>query len=70
MEHTFGFLKRNAPKGSCVGVFSRKGLEPFYRRYGFWERPNDIMGAGMMQFWDDPELNRQFDGTSGGIQLS
>ncbi len=70
MEHIVGFLKRNAPKRGYVGVFSRKGLEPFYRRYGFWERPNDIMGAGMIQFWDDPELNRQFGGASGGIQLS
>jgi GNAT superfamily N-acetyltransferase len=65
MEHIVGFLKRNAPKRSYIGVFPRKGLEPFYRRYGFWERPNGIMGAGRMQFWDDPEFNRQFGGVTG-----
>jgi GNAT superfamily N-acetyltransferase len=60
MEYIIEFLKKNAHKRSYIGVFTGKGLEGFYRRYGFWERPNDVMGAGMMQFWDDPDMNRRY----------
>jgi hypothetical protein len=28
-----------------------KGKEPFYERYGFVQRPNERLGAGMIIFW-------------------
>ena len=63
MEHIFRFLKNNAVKKSYIGVFVGKGLEGFYKKYGFWERPTTVMGPGMIQFWDDDEYNRRFNGT-------
>lgn len=36
--------------GATIGLLSAKGKEAFYERFGFQERPNDYMGAGMSQF--------------------
>lgn len=33
-----------------VNVMTAKGKEPFYRQFGFVERPNDELGAGMTQW--------------------
>ncbi len=32
----------------AIGLMSAKGKEAFYRKLGFYERPNDHEGAGMM----------------------
>lgn len=32
---------------------SAKGKEKFYKRYGFWKRPNEHFGHGMMQLWGE-----------------
>ena len=45
------FLEENAPINSYIGLMSAKGLEKFYSKYGFIERPNEYFGAGMTQFW-------------------
>jgi hypothetical protein len=31
-----------------IGLMSAKGKEAFYQKLGFYERPNDHEGAGMM----------------------
>ena len=63
MKHILGYLNDNATKRSYIGVFSGKGLEGFYKKYGFWQRPTGVMGAGMMQFWNDPDFNKHFNDT-------
>lgn len=50
MEKLMEYLKKNAGQHIIVGLFSAKGKEKFYEKYGFWIRPNDKFGAGMCQF--------------------
>jgi GNAT superfamily N-acetyltransferase len=47
LDEIMTFIKRKAKKGSFVGLFSAKGTEGLYEKYGFVERPNEIYGAGM-----------------------
>lgn len=61
MEYVMNFFKRNAIKRCYIGVFAGKELEGFYSRFGFWKRPTDHMGPGMMQFWNDVEFNGLFN---------
>jgi len=49
------YISENACSGAVVGLMSAKGKEPFYERFGFWKRPNDQFGHGMMQFWKKEE---------------
>jgi GNAT superfamily N-acetyltransferase len=44
------YVRREAMPGTnvAVGLMSAKGKEPFYERFGFYVRPNDREGAGMM----------------------
>ena len=62
MKYIFSYLKNHAAQRSYISVFVGKGLEGFYREYGFWERPTKVMGSGMMQFWNDEEFNKHFNG--------
>jgi GNAT superfamily N-acetyltransferase len=45
------YVNDNACKGAVVGLMAAKGKEEFYEKYGFWKRPNEHFGHGMMQFW-------------------
>lgn len=45
-----------------IGVLDGKDLEGFYEKFGFWKRPTCEMSPGMMQFWNDPEFNKRFNG--------
>jgi predicted N-acetyltransferase YhbS len=45
------YISKSACDGAVVGLMSAKGKEQFYERFGFWTRPNDHFGHGMMQFW-------------------
>jgi hypothetical protein len=40
-------INAHARDKAYVALFSAKGLEPFYARYGFIARPIDKFGAGM-----------------------
>ena len=51
MERVMNYIERKACKGAVVGLMSAKGKEAFYEKYGFWKRPNEHFGYGMMQFW-------------------
>lgn len=53
MKKVMNYISDNACKGAVVGLMSAKGKEEFYNKYGFWKRPNDHFGNGMMQFWDE-----------------
>jgi GNAT superfamily N-acetyltransferase len=63
MKYILDYIGDNAIRRSYIGVFAGKGLESFYKEYGFWERPTAVMGSGMMQFWNDPDFNKHFSGT-------
>jgi GNAT superfamily N-acetyltransferase len=52
MENIMGYLHENASDGSYIALMSAKGKEPFYEKFGFWKRPNDEFGYGMMMFLD------------------
>jgi ribosomal protein S18 acetylase RimI-like enzyme len=47
LDEIMTFIKRKAKKGSFIGLFSAKGTEGLYKKYGFVERPNETYGAGM-----------------------
>jgi GNAT superfamily N-acetyltransferase len=51
MEQIMNYVRKNACNGAIVGLMSAKGKEEFYERFGFWTRPNEHFGHGMMQFW-------------------
>ena len=48
MDEVMEYLKAHAKTGSFVGLFSTKGVEGLYEKYGFIRRPNEAFGAGMM----------------------
>nr|VFK30137.1 MAG: Acetyltransferase (GNAT) domain-containing protein [Candidatus Kentron sp. MB]VFK35178.1 MAG: Acetyltransferase (GNAT) domain-containing protein [Candidatus Kentron sp. MB]VFK77111.1 MAG: Acetyltransferase (GNAT) domain-containing protein [Candidatus Kentron sp. MB] len=56
-EHFMKYFSQNATKGSYIAAMVGKGAENLYSKYNFWIRPNKILGPGMMQFWDDPDMN-------------
>ena len=41
------YVNRTAKPTAFVGLFSARGMEPFYSRYGFIERPHKRLGPGM-----------------------
>jgi len=49
------YIKRNACNNAVVGLMSAKNREGFYEKFGFWKRPNEHFGHGMMQFWKRSE---------------
>jgi GNAT superfamily N-acetyltransferase len=51
MNQVMEFIKENASPGAMVGLMSAQGKEGFYEKFGFWKRPNEHFGYGMMQFW-------------------
>lgn len=52
MVKIIDYIDKNACSGAIVGLMSAKGKEKFYQKFGFWMRPNDNFGPGMMQFWE------------------
>lgn len=51
MGKLMDYINEHACDGAVVGLMSAKGKEQFYERFGFWVRPNEHFGHGMMQFW-------------------
>jgi GNAT superfamily N-acetyltransferase len=51
VELLIAYIEKNGVYNSYVGLFSAKGLEKFYSKFGFIERPNEYFGSGMTQFW-------------------
>lgn len=50
MDRVMAFFETVESDNVMICLLSAKGKEPFYARYGFIERPNEIYGAGMIQF--------------------
>lgn len=51
MGKLMDYINEHACDGAVVGLMSAKGKEQFYEKFGFWVRPNEHFGHGMMQFW-------------------
>ncbi|MEP5151677.1 GNAT family N-acetyltransferase [Planktotalea sp.] len=43
-------VRKRAEPGATIGLMSAQGKEAFYQHFGFEQRPNDRLGAGMTQF--------------------
>jgi hypothetical protein len=52
MNEVMKFIRENACLGAVVGLMSAQGKEGFYEKFGFWKRPTERFGHGMMQFWE------------------
>jgi GNAT superfamily N-acetyltransferase len=50
MDAIMDFIANTAEPTACIGLFSARGLEPRYGRYGFIERPHKHLGPGMVFF--------------------
>lgn len=50
MQKLMDYVRREAMPGTSVsvGLMAARGKEPFYEKFGFYARPNDHDGAGMM----------------------
>jgi GNAT superfamily N-acetyltransferase len=60
------FIRANASHNTIVGLMSSKGKEPFYKKYGFINRPTETLGSGMTIFWK-PDLEREANAGISGI---
>lgn len=49
MIELINYIDKQAPKEAFVGLFSVKGIETFYEKYGFKRRPDDTFGCGMFR---------------------
>jgi len=42
------YLQENAPENSYITLMAAKGKEEFYEKFGFFKRPTEKYGCGMM----------------------
>ena len=47
MDAIMAHIDKCAKPTAYIALFSAKGMEPFYSKYGFIERPCDNLGPGM-----------------------
>ena len=50
MDALMRYIQKNAKPTSHISLFAARGLEHFYNRYGFIERPHGQLGPGMAFF--------------------
>lgn len=52
MQKVMDYIWTNLEEGEeqMICLFAAKGKEPFYKKFGFLERPNNSLGAGMTQW--------------------
>ncbi len=48
MESIMSYLDANAPINSYITLMAAKGKEAFYEKFGFFKRPTEKYGSGMM----------------------
>lgn len=48
MDKIMEYLKENAPENSYITLMAAKGKESFYEKFGFFNRPTENYGSGMM----------------------
>jgi GNAT superfamily N-acetyltransferase len=68
MERVMAYLCSHAEESAIIGLMAAVGREPFYERYGFTQRPNSRLGAGMTIFWRVP--SRATEGSSPAAPVS
>jgi predicted GNAT family N-acyltransferase len=54
MQTVMNYIKLNAAPNAFIGLMAAKGLDRFYQKYGFIQRPNEQMGPGMTMFHGRP----------------
>lgn len=52
MNTMLSYIDEVACDQAYIGLMSTKGKEPFYKSFGFIERPNNHLGSGMVMFYD------------------
>ncbi len=52
LRRTMDFMRSTLEEGETIVLYlmSASGKEPFYKKFGFRERPNEVWGAGMSQW--------------------
>ena len=50
MDAIMAYISRTAKPTAYIALFAARGLEPWYTRYGFIERPRENLGPGMAFF--------------------
>lgn len=52
MRRTMEYMRSTMEEGDTIILYlmSAQGKEPFYRQFGFRDRPNEVWGAGMSQW--------------------
>jgi len=71
VELLMEYIEKNGVCNSYVALLSAKGLEKFYSKFGFIERPNEYFGAGMTQLLGrKAEDSLRFGGLGGDNVLS
>jgi len=49
MHELLSYIDRHAGPNTNIGLMCSKGREPFYRNFGFVDRPSDKFGSGMIK---------------------
>jgi len=49
MKELMKYIEVKSVSNTMVGLMCSKGREPFYKSFGFIERPNERFGAGMVK---------------------
>lgn len=50
MRNIESYISKNAQSGSTIGLFSAKGSEAFYKKFGYQDRSGNPLGLGMCKF--------------------
>ncbi len=53
MSEIESYLTQTAKNGATIGLLAAKGKESFYQRFGYIQRPNELLGNGMCKFIHD-----------------
>lgn len=49
MDELLDYIANRGGENTNIGLMCSKGREPFYRNYGFIDRPNNTFGSGMIK---------------------
>ena len=49
MRELLDYVDKHCGKNTNIGLMCSKGREPFYRNFGFAERPTEKFGSGMIK---------------------
>jgi GNAT superfamily N-acetyltransferase len=49
MKELLAYIEKHSGRNTNIGLMCSKGREPFYRHFGFVERPTEKFGSGMIK---------------------